>query len=405
MRIVEVAEFYAPNGGGVRTYIDRKFANAAAAGHELFVIAPGPRDGFEARPGGGIIWVRCPGLPFDSNYWMFTRAAPVHAHLDRLQPDLVEASSPWRGGWIVAKWPSPIPRTMFVHADPVASYPQRWLAPHVDPDRVDQIFESFWAHQRALAAHFDSSVAGSDWLGRRLHARGLARVETIRLGADRSAFSPSLRDEKLHARLLEDCGLPEHGRILLGVGRHHPQKRWPMLISAAAAAAASGAPLGLIIIGDGMDRARIARAVRSHPNVRLLEPTRDRNALATLFASADALLHGSESETFGLVVAEALASGLPVILPDRGACSELASPESSEIYRSADVRSATAAILRLLERDPGRLRRAAVQAAGQIRSDTAHFGELFDRYGAILRRPLVDRGLYASDRPAVANAA
>ena len=97
MRIVDVAEFYAPNGGGVRTYIDRKFIAAAEAGHELFVIAPGPKDGFEARPGGGVIWVRSPGLPFDSNYWMFVHAGPVYAHLDRLKPDLVEASSPWRG--------------------------------------------------------------------------------------------------------------------------------------------------------------------------------------------------------------------------------------------------------------------------------------------------------------------
>ena len=47
MRVVEVAEFYSPTGGGVRSYIDRKFDAAAAAGHELFVIAPSPDDGFE----------------------------------------------------------------------------------------------------------------------------------------------------------------------------------------------------------------------------------------------------------------------------------------------------------------------------------------------------------------------
>lgn len=386
MRIVDVAEFYAPNGGGVRTYIDRKFTAAAEAGHELYVIAPGPKDGFEPRDAGGVHWVESPGLPFDPNYWMFARAAPVHALLDRLRPDLVEASSPWRGAWIVAGWPHLATRVMFVHADPVASYPQRWLAPHVRPDRVDQLFEPYWAYHRALATQFDSSVAGSVWLGARLSAHGVKAVDTVPLGAETSAFSPSLRDPTLRIRLLADCGLPESGRILLGVGRHHPQKRWPMIAAAAAAAHTPENPVGLILLGDGYDRARVERAAARHPHVRLMQPTRDRQAVAALFASVDALIHGSESETFGLVVAEAAASGLPVIAPDRGACAELAAAEARETYRSADVRSATAAIRRLLARDPAELRAAAAAGASRVRSDSAHYTELFTHYEQLLRR-------------------
>ena len=385
MRIVDVAEFYAPNGGGVRTYIDRKFTAAAEAGHELFVIAPGPADRFEPRDGGGVFWVKAPGLPFDANYWMFVDATPVHAHLDRLQPDLVEASSPWRGAWIVAKWRGKSPRTMFMHADPVASYPQRWLAPRISPERIDRMFESFWSHLRRLAGYFDSSVAGSVWLGRRLRDQGFERVETVPLGADLSAFSPTLRDEGVRTRLRGELGLPEHGKILLGVGRHHAQKRWPMII-AAAVAASRQIPLGLIILGDGMDRARIARAAKGHANVQLMSPTRDRQVVATLFASADALIHGSESETFGLVAAEALASGLPVILPDRGACSELGPPEVTEIYRSADPKAAMAAILRLFARDQATLRAATLLAAPKVRNDAEHYAELFAHYAGILQK-------------------
>ena len=56
-----------------------------------------------------------------------------------------------------------------------------------------------------------------------------------------------------------------------------------------------------------------------------------------------------------------------------------------EIYRSADVRSATAAILRLFARDPAKLRAATLQAATEVRSDSQHYVELFDHYDRLTR--------------------
>jgi alpha-1,6-mannosyltransferase len=58
MRVVDVNEFYSPTGGGVRTYLDRKMAIMADQGHELIVIAPGPADRVEERPGGGRVIYR-----------------------------------------------------------------------------------------------------------------------------------------------------------------------------------------------------------------------------------------------------------------------------------------------------------------------------------------------------------
>lgn len=379
MRIAEVAEFYSPTGGGVRSYIDRKFEAAAAAGHELFVLAPAPEDGFEARPSGGVILIRSPQLPMDANYRMFWHAAPVHRRLDELKPDLVEASSPWRGAWIVARWPGAARRAMFVHADPVASYPGRWLAPLVSRERIDRLFEWFWAYLRRLTAAFDSVVVGGGWLAQRLEGRGIAPVTSLPLGVDRSVFSPALRDAALRARLLQACSLPEDGRLLLGIGRFHPEKRWPMVISAVTKAGA-GRQLGLVLVGDGLDRARVRRAAAGNPRVRLIAPIRDRLRLATLLASADGLVHGCESETFGLVPAEAMASGAPLVAPDRGGCAHLADPATSETYRSGDADAAAAAIRRLLARDPAELMAAALRVAAGVRSDTDHYASLFDHY-------------------------
>jgi alpha-1,6-mannosyltransferase len=379
MRIAEVAEFYSPTGGGVKSYIDRKFEAASAAGHELFVIAPAAEDGFEARAGGGVVWVRCAQLPFDANYRMFWDAEPVHRRLDDIAPDLVEASSPWRGAWIAAGWRSSAPRALFVHADPVASYPHRWLSPLMSPARVDRLFGRFWAYLRRLAGRFDGVVVGGGWLAERLAAQGIGRIASVPLGVDRGVFSPARRDAGLRAELLEACGQPESARLLLGVGRFHPEKRWPMVI-AAASAAGTDHPMGLVVVGDGLDRARVASAAAGRPHVHLMPPIRDRARLAAVLASADVLVHGCESETFGLVPAEAMASGVPLVAPDRGGCSHMARPETSETYRAGDGAAAAQAIRRLLARDPVQLRAAAVVAARDVRSDVEHYGRLFDHY-------------------------
>jgi alpha-1,6-mannosyltransferase len=383
MKIAEIAEFYAPSGGGVRTYIDRKFEAASRAGHELHVLAPARRDGFEPRPGGGVFWIKAPALPLDANYHVFWDPAPVHAVLHQLAPHLIEASSPWRGAWIAASWPGEAKRTLFMHADPVASYPQRWFGPVLGADRVDRLFEGFWGYLRRLSQQFDVTVAGSRWLGDRLSARGLHAVQTVPLGIDRTVFSPTRRDLVVRERLLRQCRLPAAARLLVGIGRHHAEKRWPMVIDAVARAGAD-IPIGLLLIGDGLARTAVERAVGANPHVQLAAPIRDREALAVILASADALIHGGAGETYGMVVAEALASGTPLVAPDSGGCADLADPRVSEVY-SATGNGAAAAILRLFERAPETLRAAALEASVSVRSDRQHFNDLFDLYEVLGR--------------------
>lgn len=384
MRIVEVAEFYTPTGGGVRTYIDRKFEAAAAAGHELFVVAPSSHDGFEPRACGGVAHVRAPLLPVDPNYRMFWDAAPVHARLDALKPDLVETSSPWRGAWIVADWRGEAARAMFVHAEPVTVYPQRWFQGLASRERIDRWFGWFWGYLRRLAARFDSVTAGA-WLAARLEGQGVGPVANVPLGVDTSAFSPGLRDTALRARMLAQCGLPPEAKLLLGVGRFHAQKRWPMVIEAVAAAR-TDLPLGLVIVGDGMDRPRVERAAAGRPYVHLAGAIRERAPLARLMASGDALAHGCDSETFGLVTAEALASGLPLIAPDWGGSAELADPSVSEVYRAGDAAAMGQAIRRMFARDPAGLRAATLRVAAEVRTDARHYADLFAHYAQVAGR-------------------
>ena len=380
MRIVDVNEFYSPTGGGVRTYLERKMGLMAEMGHELIVIAPGRDDRIEERPGGGrIIFVKAPRLPFDHNYGLFWDAAPITALLDRLQPDVVENCSPWRPAWIVGNWRGDALKSYFMHNDNVAAYFQRWFESLASHERIERAFSWYTRYMASFLDKFDVVVTNGPALEKRLRARGLRIDAAMPLGIERGHFSPDLRDERLRAALLSQCGLPPAGHLLLGLGRHHREKRWDVVIDAVERAGAN-LPVGLILLGTGVESRALEQRIAGSPHIRLFRPVYDRERLARIMASCDALIHGSEAEPFGLVASEAIAAGLPLIVPDTGGCAEVADPLSSEKYAARDAAAAARAIARLFARDPALLRRAAITAAGRVRSDREHTVDLMDYY-------------------------
>ena len=380
MKIVDVCAFYAPHGGGVRTYVDRKLAAAATFGHELVVVAPGERDAEERREQGGRVrWLRNPRFPLDRAYRYFADRSALHRVLDEERPDVVEVSSPWRSASMVADWPGDALRSLVAHADPLAAFAYRWFGAVAERAAIDRGFDWYWRHLRRLDARFDMVVTASDSLSERLSAGGLRRVVTNPMGVEAGRFSSALRDQALRRRLLERCGLGEDALLLLGVGRHSAEKRWPMVVRAAAIAGRT-LPVGLVLVGDGHERGRVERAVGDNPHIQLLAPIVDRDALAVLMASADALIHGCEAETFCFVAAEAVASGLPLIAPDMGGAADQARASGGSIYRSADAASAVAAIVSF-----GRARGTHRPAGTPARTIDDHFRSLFATYEERLR--------------------
>lgn len=344
MKIVDVSAFYAPNGGGVRTYAERKLVALPRAGHEIVIVAPGPVTRTEVRgPAARIRWLRSPKFPLDRNYRYFNDRAALHAVLDDEDPDVVEASSPWRSAAMVGQWPGRAVRALVAHADPLAAFAYRWFEDVADRATIDRQFDWYWRHLRRLDARFDVVVSASRSLTERLRAGGLAKVQTNPMGVEPGVFSPTWRDSARRERLLADCGLGPEATLLLGVGRHAPEKRWRMVVRAVVRASAS-TPIGLILVGDGHGRAGLERACRDKPIVRILPRVSDRHELACLMASADALIHGCDAETFCLVAAEAQASGLPMIVPDRGGAADFGRASGGWLYRAGDVAAAAAAI-------------------------------------------------------------
>jgi alpha-1,6-mannosyltransferase len=151
-----------------------------------------------------------------------------------------------------------------------------------------------------------------------------------------------------------------------------------------------------LLVGDGAKRQKLEFIARQYDNVDVLPRISDRRQLATLLASSDALVHGCESETFCLVAAEARASGLPLIVPDRGAAVDHLIEGAGTTYRAGCERSLEKAIERFVRRGP-ELQRAAAVRSSSLRTMDEHFAELFARYEVLASQHCSQPALSAVD--------
>ncbi len=383
MKIVDVAELYSERGGGIKTYIHEKLARGSKLGHDILILAPGPEDREHERYGGRIRYIKSPRFPFDPNYYLFCRTSVYHEILNREQPDLVEASSAWLGGLAVASWRGAAARAFVFHQDPVAVYPQTLLGNLLGTERVDRLFSWYWGYLRWLGSKYDATIVSGNWLAEKLRKWRIKRPEAVPFGIDKSLFSPARRCAEVKRRLLELCGSPPGSKLFVCVSRHHPEKRLHTVIQGFSRVA-SEEPSGLVIFGDGFIRKRVQKWADRGRNVHLAGFLADRDELATALASADYYLHGGAAETYGLSVAEAICSGLPLVVPDQGGAHDLGEPGYAETYRAGDSLACAAAIARLLRRDREQLV-ASVSAAARSKVGTVedHFNHLFELYARL----------------------
>lgn len=211
-------------------------------------------------------------------------------------------------------------------------------------------------------------------------ARGLlgdlaGRSVVVPPGVDTQRFVPL--DASARRSWRRRFGLPEEGRVVVGVSRLVPRKGFDVLIEAAGMLGADRPDLVVCVGGEGRDRARLERlSRRRRAPVRFLGHVAD-DDLPGLYGAADvaAMLCrdrwlGFEQEGFGIVFLEAAAAGV-ASLAGRSGGSEDAVVDGVTglvVDRPADVRVVTAALGRLL--DDAALR-ARLGAAGRARAVTS----------------------------------
>lgn len=136
-------------------------------------------------------------------------------------------------------------------------------------------------------------------------------VEVIKTGVDIDKFSPRYRSSALRRK----WGADDFTKVMLYVGRVSQEKEIQVLIDAyIQLKQSSDQKVKLVIVGDGPDRQRLERYAKQH-DVIFMGVLRGQQ-LSEAFSSADVFTFASQVETFGNVVLEAMASGLPVVAYD-----------------------------------------------------------------------------------------
>ena len=142
-----------------------------------------------------------------------------------------------------------------------------------------------------------------------------ARVHVVEPGVDLDRFVPGDRQEARRA-----LGLPADRQIVLFAGRVQALKAPDVLVSALGVLRATGRPVPLLVVLGGpsgrssaVKELQALASLAGVPDDVVVHPPADRDTLARWYHAADVVAMPSRSESFGLVAAEAQASGVPVI--------------------------------------------------------------------------------------------
>jgi 1,2-diacylglycerol 3-alpha-glucosyltransferase len=321
VRVAIFAESYLPYLSGVTVSTETLARGLGAAGHEVLLVAPEPRRGAAPRSAGAAgpdpqyAWLPSyqaiapvpPGyrmpLPLPSRA---LRQAAAFA------PDIVHAQSPFVSGLMARRLSQRLRVPLvFTHHTRFGDY-RHYLGPlsGVGARTVNAYLRDFWAGCAAVIAP-GSELA--DEIAVLLGGRAAPLVRSIPTGLDLTGIR-ALAPVDPRAR----HGWPADSVVVISVGRLAPEKSVDLLVDAFAQAAGSDARLRLLLVGAGPAEDELRARTATGPlsgRVAITGGLPRADALG-LARGSDLFLFASRTETQGLVLAEALAAGLPVVARD-----------------------------------------------------------------------------------------
>lgn len=315
MRVVQVANFYGPRSGGLRTAVDRLGAEYRAAGHEVFLVVPGRHAERSTMPT-GVQRISLPArlIPFTGGY-RAVLPGPVTAVLEELAPDAIEVSDRLTlrslGQW---------GRSNHVATVMISHERLDRLVGQVLPGPAARAVANI--ANRRTAANYDAVVCTTAFARREFDRIGVSNVVTVPLGVDLDQFHPRRRSEQVRRRWAG-----QGQTLLVHCGRLSVEKHAHRSIDTVAALRDSGIDARLVVVGEGPLRARLERQAARLP-VDFTGYIGCRDTVAAILASADVALAPGPHETFGLAALEALACGTPAVVSRTSALAEILTADS-----------------------------------------------------------------------------
>ena len=310
LRIALVTETYPPEINGVAMTLGQMVKALQLREHQIQLIRPRQHGTDSPEPEHNLEQVLRPGVPIP-RYAGLKIGLPAKSALRRLwslrRPDVVHVATEGPLGWsavtVANKLRIPVASDFHTNFHSYsAHYGFGWLKKPV------------MGYLRRLHNQSGVTLVPSLSLRRDLESAGYHNVEVVARGVDAQLYTPARRSAALRAA----WGLGQDELAVLHVGRLAAEKNLPLLVRAFEAIRAARSDARLVLVGDGPELPAL-RA--SHPEYVYCGARRGTD-LADHYASGDLFLFPSLTETFGNVVLEAMASGLPQVCFDYAGAAE-----------------------------------------------------------------------------------
>jgi phosphatidylinositol alpha-mannosyltransferase len=349
VRIALACPYAWDSPGGVQVHVRQLALRLKGEGHEVMVLAPmrgAPPQPFVVPVGRPV------RVPFNGSIapiapWP-SSAGRVARALGRFRPDVVHAHEPLvPGTGMFASRTSAAPVVATFHAYADRAYAFSLMAP---------LLHRVW---RRLSARIAVSEAAATFVASRFPG------DTIRV-------IPNGVDTELFARA-EPARLPE-GRRVLFVNRLEPRKGFAVMVEAFRELAPTHPDLLLVVAGDGPERGAIDRLPSEVRQRVVMLGNVPHDRLPSLHAASDVFCAPATGrESFGIVLVEALSSGLPVVASDIPGYREVVRDEVNGLLTPPRDSAAVADAIALLLKDADlskRLSDAGRQASRRYSWDT-----------------------------------
>lgn len=353
LNIAIVTETYPPEINGVAHTMRHLAEGLAARGHRIQLIRPrqaAEDGGRRTPPSSGINVHPVPGLPIPG-YRGLRFGLPVYWRLRRLwgrvAPDLVYIATqgPLGHAALSAAHRTGTPTVTGFHTQ-FQRYSQHYGL-GLFTQQIADTLRHF--HNRS-----DATLVPTAELKAELTLEGFHDVHVFGRGVDVDLFSPAWRD----AELRRNWGCDEDALAVLYVGRIAPEKNLELACETFRAIEAVRPTARFILVGDGPGREHIRR---NNPDF-ICPGAKIGSELSRHYASGDIFLFPSLTETFGNVVPEAMASGLPVVAFDYAAARSLIDQWRNGVTLPVNEHVAFIAAGRTLAEDLERVRQLGRQA-------------------------------------------